>query len=177
VSRLARPLLGTVSRAAVFAVGASTAACWTSSSPATANTTTGGGGDLSNKGSGQQAPGDDLLAPAPATGFAAIYGKCTDSATGQPLAGTRVELIAGVGAGRKGTTCDAQGRYVVNDLPPGQWNVRFWGPRDAGRMAPPSQLIEVQAGDSKRIDGAANNQDWSNVPMPYGAPPQRRRVV
>ncbi|HTL37035.1 MAG TPA: carboxypeptidase-like regulatory domain-containing protein [Kofleriaceae bacterium] len=174
VARPARPLFGKVSRAAVFAVGASTAACWTSSSPAT-TTNTGGGGDLANKGTGQ-AP-DDMLVPAPSTGFAAVYGVCKDSATGQPLPGTSVELIPGVGAGPKRVACDAQGRYAATDLAPGPWDVRFWGPRDAGRMAPPAQSVELKAGDAKRIDGSVDNRDWSNVPMPYGAPPQRRRVV
>ncbi|HUS28329.1 MAG TPA: carboxypeptidase-like regulatory domain-containing protein [Kofleriaceae bacterium] len=172
----ARPLLGRVSRAAIFGVGASAAAaCWTSSSPGTTTTSGGGGDQVSNHGSGQ--PAGDLPVPTPATGFAALYGVCSNAATGQPLPNTRVELIPGVGAGLKSVMCDSQGRYAVSDLAPGEWNVRFWAPNDPGRMAPTSQFLELKAGDSKRVDGTVDVRDWSNIPMPYGAPPQRRRVV
>jgi hypothetical protein len=62
-------------------------------------------------------------------------------------------------------------------MPPGEWNVRFWAAGDPQRMAPPSQFVTLKAGDVKRIDGNVDNRDWSNIPMPYGAPPSRRRVV
>jgi hypothetical protein len=176
---ISRGLFGRVSRAAIFGVGATTAACWTSSSPSTTNTTTEGGGSQTIKnesgGGGQKA--DAFEVPAPQPGMATIAGICRNAANGQPLAGVRVEMIAGVGAGRKGATSDSQGRYAVTDVPPGDWNVRFWQPNDAGRMAPPSQFVTVKAGETKRVDGNVQVVDWSNVPMPYGAPPQRRRVV
>jgi hypothetical protein len=173
---ISRGVLGRVSRAAVFGVGATTAACWTSSSPATTNTTGGGSQTVSNKsGGGEDA--DRFEVPAPQAGMASIAGVCRDAANGQPLAGARVEMIAGVGAGRKDAVTDSQGRYAVTDVPPGEWNVRFWPPNDPGRMAPASQFLTVKAGDAKRIDGTVQIVDWSNVPMPYGAPPQRRRVV
>ena len=173
---ISRGLLGRVSRAAIFGVGATTAACWTSSSPAT-NTTGGGGSQtVSNQsGGGQQA--DRFEVPAPQPGMASIAGTCVNAANGQPLARVHVEIIPGIGAGRKDTTTDSQGRYAVTDVPPGEWDVRFWPPNDPGRMAPAAQHLTLKAGDAKRIDGTVQIVDWSNVPMPYGAPPQRRRVV
>lgn len=175
---ISRGLLGRVSRAAIFGVGATTAACWTSSGPATSNTTSEGGGSqvVKNQSGGGQ-DSDRFDVPAPQPGMATIAGICRNAANGQPLAGVRVEMIAGVGAGRKGATSDAQGRYAVTDVPPGDWNVRFWPPNDPGRMAPASQFLTVKAGDAKQIDGTVQLVDWSNVPMPYGAPPKRRRVV
>lgn len=166
-----RARLGKVTRAAVFA---SLSACW-SSSPAP--TTPTGGGTVSNRGAGSGSQTDDITIPTPQPGMASIGGICLDSATGQPLAGVNVEIIPGVGADKRGTKSDSRGRYAVDNLPPGDWNVRFWGPRDAQRMAPPSQFVTLEAGDTRRIDGNVDNRDWSNVPMPYGAPPARRRVV
>jgi hypothetical protein len=171
-----RPLLGKVTRAAVFASVSASAACW-SNSPATSTTTSDGSGNVSNHSGGSAVPAEDVSIPPPRPGMVSIGGICRDGATGQPLAGVNVELIPGVGAGKRGVKSDARGRYAVDDLAPGDWNVRFWGPRDAQRMAPPSQFVTLKAGESKRIDGNVDNRDWSNVPMPYGAPPARRRVV
>lgn len=167
-----RALIGKVTRAAVFASASASAACW-SNSPATH----GDSHALANHAGNGSAQADDITIPTPQPGMASIGGICRDSATGQPLANVNVEIIPGVGADKRGTKSDARGRYAVDNLPPGDWNVRFWGPRDAQRMAPPSQFVTLKAGDAQRIDGNVDNRDWSNVPMPYGAPPARRRVV
>ena len=171
----ARPLLGRVSRAAVFAVGGATAACWTSGSHGT--TTTGGGGDetLANKGSGQSTA--EPVVPAPTTGFASIGGFCTDATTGEPVANASIQIYPGSGPGTRSVKTDARGWYEAKDLAPGAWGIQCRAPTDPGRMAPRPFYADLKAGDATRVDTTADNQDWSNIPTPYGAPPQRRRVV
>jgi len=175
-SRRVRPLLGKVSRAAVFAAGASATACWTANTPATTSGSGGGGGTtITNHGSAAQVDGFEV--PAPSTGFASMGGICTDSANGQPLADANVRIYPDSGPGARMVKSDAQGRWVAKDLAPGKYSIQMVAPGDPGRMAPPAQYVELKAGDAKRVDGTVLVQDWSNMPMPYGAPPSRRRVV
>jgi hypothetical protein len=165
------PLLGKVGRAAIFA---SASACWTSTTSGPPNTPVRNG--VASEGSGS-AQTDEVLIPAPGTGFASIGGIATDSATGQPLANVNIQIYPESGQGTQWAKSDAQGHYAVTDLPPGKYGLQFKGPGDPGRMAPETHYVELRAGDRKRLDAPVDNRDWSNIPMPYGAPPMRRRVV
>jgi hypothetical protein len=167
-------LLGKVSRAAVFAVGgASAAACWTGSSTGSTTTTT-DQTNLSNKGSAQSS--DELVVPAPSPGFASLAGICKDT-NGQPVGGADVQVYSGTGRGGRALEADAQGRFYAKDLEPGSYGVQCRAPNDPGRAVPQTSHAELKAGDAKRVDGTVDHRDWSMVPMPYGAPPSRRRVV
>src|SRR6478672_194882 len=95
-------MIGRVSRAAIFA--SATSACWTSSTPATETTT------VSNK----------VEAPA-TTGI--VTGRVVDASTNQAMGGVVVEVYPANGDDPRRVTTDANGRYKVGDLAPGDYQV------------------------------------------------------
>jgi len=55
----------------------------------------------------------------PPEGMAKLYGRVTDSSTGQGIAGVRVTTTGAI------TETDSSGDYATIDIPPGSWGVRF----------------------------------------------------
>lgn len=149
-------LLGRVSRAAVFA--SATSACWTGNGPATDTTT------VSNKVEASATSG-------------IITGRVVDATNNRKMAGVVVEIYPVTGGDPKRVTTDSSGRYRVADLPAGDYQVIFRGPQQNPRMAPYPNNVKVAAGQTVTLDNAYQPYDPSNIPMPYGAPPARRRVV
>lgn len=148
-------MLGRISRAAVFA--SATSACWTGSTPPAQTTT------VSNK------------VEAPATA-GIISGRVVDASTKQAMAGVVVEVYPVKGGDARTVTTDANGRYQLT-LEPGDYQVIFRGPQQNPRMAPYPNNVKIEAGQTLTLDNSYEPFDPSNIPMPYGAPPARRRVV
>lgn len=93
------------------------------------------------------------------------------------MAGVVVEVYAVNGGDPRRVTTDGSGRYRVADLPAGDYQVIFRGPQQNPRMAPYPNNVKIEAGKTLTLDNAYEPYDASNIPMPYGAPPARRRVV
>jgi hypothetical protein len=103
--------------------------------------------------------------------------------SGGPAAGVTV-MLAGPDNLRREAATDDQGEYVFAGLLAGEYVLTFRGYSNHPRMAPPIQRSVVRLGDANptvRLDIAmtvrAYRHNPNNVPMPYGAPPARRRVV
>jgi hypothetical protein len=145
------PFAGAFTRAAIFGAALAAPACWTGS---TATTTT--------------------AVPDVSTAPGTIEGLLTSSDSGEPLANHRITLRADKVPDRHATT-DGAGRYRFAKVPPGNYVLVFLPPRPRG----PSNMTTVQLGpgETQRVNWAAMYRDPSNIPMPYGAPPARRRIV
>jgi hypothetical protein len=76
---------------------------------------------------------------------------------------------------RRATT-DAAGRYSFTDLPPGNYELQF-GYNNHPRRQPPRRNVVVAAQGTVTADQQIYVPPPSNIPMPYGAPPARRRTV
>jgi len=167
-----RPLLGRVSRAAVFA--GALGGCWTSKAPAQPSSTTTEQGDFAKPPDGSQ--------PA-AAARVSIEGVVTDVNTGAPLAQVPVQLYRSAGhdiepvENMQPVATDANGRYAFVDVPDGA----YWVVVRAGSAARfPRQPVRVQSKVGvSRVDVAVQMQHPTSnpIPAPYGAPPARRRVV
>ena len=70
---------------------------------------------------------------------------------------------------------DAHGRYAFDGLSPGTYLVKFGYAHP--RRGQPQQTVQLGERDVKTADMQIYTPPYSNVPMPYGAPPVRRRVV
>jgi hypothetical protein len=150
-----------LSRAAVFASATLAGACWTSSStkPVT--------------------PVEDTK-PEPTSGTIAageIRGVVRNALNGETLAGYRVLLVDDKsGAQQQGLT-DDKGEYVFSGLAPGGYSVRY---QPDHPRHPPTQIhVDLAADVGQRADLAIRvpTAEPAPIPMPYGAPPARRRIV
>jgi hypothetical protein len=106
----------------------------------------------------------------------------TSAVNGQPMTWVTVFLVI-PGEQSKEVSVDSQGRFVVEDLPPGKHVLMFQQPN-----ADPRQLPSGEARDVVVREGATITLDVKLSPplpvvddgpccKPYGAPPARRRVV
>ncbi len=84
------------------------------------------------------------LFPAPASGQGALEGTVRDAATGSPLAGAQVAIVAL----SLGGTTDLAGRYEIADVPAGAHTVQF---SLIGR-ATVTRVVAVAAGQRVRLD-------------------------
>lgn len=118
------------------------------------------------------------FAKPPAAGASAIQGTLRDSQSAAPLANWPVTLQApsepAVEVRR--TQTDAKGHYAFVDLPAGTYEVIF-GYDNHPRRRAPRQHVTLADHEAKTVDQQIYIPPPSNVPMPYGAPPARRRVV
>ena len=151
------------------------AGCYTGSSPPASDQTH----VVSNKGNDQ--PPDNGAAkfplPMPTTGMATVGGTVSDRANSQPLANVYVVLTPFSGAQTQSVQSDANGHYVFANVAPGKYQLQFKPQNSNPGMAPYPNEVDLPAGQATRFDTAVELYDPANIPMPYGAPPQRRRVV
>jgi hypothetical protein len=111
-----------------------------------------------------------------------IRGTVTDARTGTPMANVQVTIRALSNPGGRiagDTRTDASGVYVFDELPAGTYVVAF--PASHPRQGPQQRQVELQVGESRQVDMALHvyvpPNNPNHQPMPYGAPPARRRVV
>lgn len=93
--------------------------------------------------SGERAAVDDLVLRLEPT--ASVSGLATDLVTREPVPGARVEARPAQGDGRTGhwATCDAEGRYVIEGLLPGDWELRAMKP---GFLEPVVETLTIRPG-------------------------------
>ena len=108
-----------------------------------------------------------------------IHGVVSNVATGQPVEQIWIQITpnpyhAEDHARNKDVMTDGRGAYTI-ELPPGNYRLSV---RNGHPRQPPSdRLLTLQAGESLTADFTITIAPPAPVPMPYGAPPSRRRVV
>jgi len=101
-----------------------------------------------------------------------IRGTVTNKLTGEPLQYVYIELrnrqtrIAS-------TKTSASGEYHFDDVAAGQYALVF----DDNNAPPTERAVVVHRDRPAQLDIALPRYARTNQPMPYGAPPARRRVV
>ena len=158
-----RPIIavGRLTRSAVFAGASLASGCWVDKAPPPTTPTTPVKQTPSNASRGT------------------VRGVVIDAATGRPVNQAWIQITpnpynAEDHDRNKDATTDVDGRYTV-ELPPGDYRVAV---QSADRAQPrPEHLVTVQAGDSLSVDFQIALPPTPPMPMPYGAPPARRRVV
>lgn len=161
--------VGAFSRAAVFAgLALAGPACWT------------GGNQTQTTQTAQTTqttqPGDpDPQGNKPDVTTARVEGIVTNSRTGQALVRFPVTIHATKGGAPQATATDANGRYAFAKLPAGDYQLQFGQPMP--RRPPTVVAVTLHVGEAKRHDQAIFIPEPSNIPMPYGAPPARERIV
>jgi len=109
----------------------------------------------------------------------AIRGVVTNAANGQPVDQTWIQITpnpyhAEDHARNKDIYTDARGAYVI-ELPPGNYRLSV---RSADPTHPPTDhLLTLRIGESLTADFSITVAPPMPSPMPYGAPPARRRLV
>ncbi len=114
--------------------------------------------------------------PPPATAAnGSVAGTVTASDGSGPMNHLPITLTGPNGTQRS-TNTDANGRYVFDRLAPGSYTLTF-GYSNHPRRRPPQQGVIVKQDAAATVNFTYYIAPPSNVPMPYGAPPARRRVV
>jgi protocatechuate 3,4-dioxygenase beta subunit len=169
---------GTATRAAVFSA---LAGCWTGTAPEPqqpddhpieqpADHTT-------------QTAHHDHHKPPTSPGTGTIEGTVTDTNSGSPAAYAPVQLFDSTGRLAATTQTQADGRYRFVSLPPGAYHVRVMprpmNPRVGGVMV---EVLVAVSGDQTatadvQVAVPAYRYNPNQTPMPYGAPPARKRIV
>jgi len=166
--------IGAFSRAAVFAgLALASPACWTGGGNQPATTTGTQTTQTSTQTDGTVAPAPEGNKPDVTT--ARLEGVVTNSRTGQALVGYAVSIRPRTAAATQATATDASGHYAFAKLPAGEYVLQFG--QAMPRRPPTVVSLTLHVGEAKRHDQAIFIPEPSNVPMPYGAPPARERIV
>ena len=170
-----RPIVnGRFSRAAVFA-GATLAGCWTGNEPATTPI--------------EQHPVEEHHAeehhaeehhvgrrdPAD-TQLATIGGTLTETSTGQPASNIQVQLISRASQKVQTVQTDLAGHYIFTSVEPGDYEI-VWDITGNPRRSPRRLGVHVAEGAQMTFDLTMTFMPQHTMPMPYGAPPARKRIV
>lgn len=108
-----------------------------------------------------------------------IHGVVSNVATGQPVGQIWIQITpdpyhAEDHARNKDAITDDRGSYAI-ELPPGNYRLSV---RNAHpRQPPPDRLITLRSGESLSVDFTITIAPPAAMPMPYGAPPRRRRLA
>jgi hypothetical protein len=118
------------------------------------------------------------FAKPPDAGTSAIQGTLKNSQSAAPLANWPVQLQSPSQPSMqpRNTQTDANGHYAFVDLPAGDY-VLVFGYDNHPRRRAPRQNVTLGDHDAKTVDQQIFIPPPSNIPMPYGAPPARGRVV
>ena len=158
---------GPATRAAVFSA---LAGCWTGNTPAEQTTNVEHKTETHEQ---QKSP------PPPATA-GTIEGTVMDTTSGGPVAFAQVELVEL----HRTVDTDGQGHYQFTDVTPGTYTVLVYAhgnnnPRGGTTVA--QYTATVTADQGARVDAQVAvpvyHYNPHQAPMPYGAPPARKRVV
>jgi hypothetical protein len=110
--------------------------------------------------------------PAPMA-TATLHGRVSIARTGEALASWTV-IITGPGRQPVTVQTNDRGRYRVI-LPPGDYSVQL--ATNHPRRSGPIRAVTLKDRSNVRLDLALDLPEPSAVPMPYGAPPARGRIV
>lgn len=132
--------------------------------------------DNTTQGSGNDQAADDI--PPPAAGMGTVIITVVDSNTGNAVPGRFVRLVASqAGPANQQVATDANGNATFANLPPGTYQAQY---HDGNPHHSPSSLtVRVDADEisQQTMTIFVPTYNSHSVPMPYGAPPARRRVV
>ena len=153
---------GAVTRAAVFSA---LAGCWTGNAPAEQTTTV-----------EHKTETHEQTKPPAASGT--IEGTVTDSSSGGPVSYAQVTLVETNAVAQT----DAQGNYKFEGVAPGKYTIRVQArannPRMGGAFAQASVVLgDTGARADVQVAMPVYHYNPNQAPMPYGAPPARKRVV
>jgi hypothetical protein len=121
--------------------------------------------------------------PPPQPGTGTIEGKVTDTNSGGPAAYAQVTLLDSTGRPIASTQTQGDGRYRFVSLPPGSYHVRVMprpmNPRVGGTMVEVLVAVSTDQVATADVQVAVPVYRYNpnQTPMPYGAPPARRRLV
>lgn len=154
---------GAVTRAALFSA---LAGCWTGNPPAEQTTTV----EHKTETHEQTKP------ERPATGT--IEGTVTDSNSGAPVSYAQVTIVETNAVAQT----DAQGNYKFVGVASGNYTIRVQArgnnPRQGGAFAQANVVLgDTGARADVSVAMPVYHYNPNQTPMPYGAPPARKRVV
>ncbi|HEY5952295.1 MAG TPA: carboxypeptidase-like regulatory domain-containing protein [Kofleriaceae bacterium] len=116
--------------------------------------------------------------PRPTSG-GSISGVVRDSRNTTPMPNVSVQLMSNAQPPTiepQATQTDANGRYSFANLPAGTYLIVYGNANPRSRQRP-QQLVFIADHEAKALDLQIYSPPPSNIPMPYGAPPARARVV
>lgn len=156
-----------LTRAAIFATAALGApACWSGKAADTTPTDT-----THQHGSGD---GTQHTQVTPDAGMGTIVVTIVDN-NGNPVAGRQVHLSNSQQSANPGVVTDARGKATFPNVPPGTYTVESHDGHP--RHSPSVANVVVKADEVVASTLTVYIQPYSALPMPYGAPPSRRRLV
>ncbi len=161
-----------LSRAAAFA-GAALTGCWANNPPPHAPTS-----PVHESREQTHTEQQTFAEPPPPVAKSRIEGVVTDSVTGAPRANVVVQLGSQNPPAPQSTatvSTDASGRYMFDNLEPGDYVVTFR--QRNPRRAPQQVMVKLGSNDTQTANGTYTDYTPSNIPLPYGAPPARQRIV
>jgi protocatechuate 3,4-dioxygenase beta subunit len=159
---------GAVTRAAVFSA---LAGCWTGSPPAEQQTT-----PVEQQTTPVEHHVEQPKPPPPTSGT--IEGTVIDTNSGSPASFAQVTLVEA----NRVTQTDAHGHYKFDGVTPGKYTVRVVARAPNPRMGPVFAQTDVTLGDTGaradlQVAIPVYHYNPNQTPMPYGAPPARKRIV
>jgi hypothetical protein len=163
---------GTATRAAVFSA---LAGCWTGSAPEPQH--------VDEQQADHTTAHHEHHKPPPSPGTGTIEGTVTDTNTSGPAAYAQVQLFDNTGRVVGTTQTQSDGRYRFVSLPPGSYRVHVMARPNHPRMGPAivEVMVALSADQTVQADAAiavpVYHYNPTQTPMPYGAPPARRRIV
>ncbi|HEU0032026.1 MAG TPA: carboxypeptidase regulatory-like domain-containing protein [Kofleriaceae bacterium] len=120
-------------------------------------------------------PSDAGAAAVQPTGTAVIRGVLIGSRSRQPMPGVIVSVFEPPSA-RQNATTDATGTFTFTKLPAGDYRI-VAGSEHPRRGFAAQAIVKLGNGETKQITMTYAEPDPNALPMPYGAPPARGRVV
>ena len=93
----------------------------------------------------------------PEPGMAKLFGRVTDSQTGQGISGVQVTTTGAI------TLTDSNGDYATIDIPPGSWGVRF----EKDGYQTKELTVSIQEGNNELNAQLVSSAPPTTYPCPY----------